>query len=859
VAVSTLLDGVFFNGYFASDDHSYFTAAHDILHTGGYHVAPGLGASRLTLVGWLTLVGLVLPDRVQWAAASFIAWHQLLVVLTYLLGRSSFDSRVGLLAAWGVATIGLFVAYAGCILPDIPMACAWVFALYAFERGLRARHGPRPAAAYGWLLAAGIGVGLGYMAKEASLLLLPFFFVVWLLAERRTPRRVAIARGAAFAAGIGVMVAAEAVALRQLAPQSKYRLSWTVNKLDEDAEAAVRRYGTDPWRRLQWVDQRLDRDVLPAGLKMALIAGFVLFPVVCRRQWALYALPLWAFAYQTWGTMNLKAYMPPTIQGRYFIPLVPFALLVLVAVLVRCWDWGGRWLPARGWRSATRGVVLTCIALYPLSGLDGPNRLAGKLYRADIVGSSDRALRLAQQRPARPIVVARALSGRVVPMLLWQQPQNDVVWMPPLSTDISDISIAASDPAAPLRAAGARWQLLALDPQQQPLPTDPLLELGALLHRRAPRHQWNLAGKDELAIQFDDARFCVEDITTIGLPPTRLDEFRRVLRGEPPFLTTPAAGGGRGVVLYELRTEVRTPMEYNASTDLPLEPACWRPGSGAKAELMSLAEGLWWRSAPSDAGYTWLLPVDETFDACRSVPSQFATLFVVDVESMNAEQAELIVDALGSGGMPRPAERRRLYLTEGENLLVAYNPADETTWRPCFKLTGAGDLRLRRLSVARVRVQACSNLTADQRRYRASSPDERQAVVRPLSDGGVRVALERPRGGYHWLVPAGYVRQPLLEMAAGKRYSFYLSIVQTDHITAQLVMQFYDGADMQTCLDERRVLLQNGLNEISVTTGSAPVYPYLVYKLFDRGEFAVLSLQCVVSAPERPSKGGRAK
>ncbi len=864
LAVALLLDVVFFNGYFASDDFSYFTAAQDILQLGHYHAAPGLGSSRLTMVGWLTLVGLILPPDVQWAAASFIAWHLLLIGLTYLLGRSLFDGRVGLLGAWGVATIGLFVAYAGCILPDIPVGCTWVLALYAFQRGLRARQGPRPYAAHAWLLAAGLSVGIGYMAKEVSLVLLPFFFVVWLAAERRFYRPAALARGAAFAIGVGVMLAAETLTLRQVAPQSAARLSWTVNQLDEDVQAAVDRYGTDPWRRLRLVNQRLDRDVLPAGLKAALIAGCVLFPVVCRRSWALCALPLWVFAYHTWGTMNLTVYAPPSIQARYYIPLMPFALLALAAVLVRAWDRTQLSFPHG--RRAAHSVVLASVALYPLSGLDGPNRVAGKLYRADVFRSSAEALVLARQRPARPIVVARALSGRVAPMLRWQQAQDDVLWLPPLPTDVSDIPITASDPmpvvsapgaalaelpdlAAPLRVAGTRWQLLGLNPLQWPLPTDPLMEMCTILHWPIPRRLWNLADRDELTLQFDDCRFCVKSVTRVGLSATRLDELYRAWRGEPPFLTTPTPGGGRGVVLYELSTD-RTPPAYDASIDLPLDPASWRPGIDAEADLIPLAEGLAWRAPPNDAGHAWLVPVETTFDACRSVPSKLGTFFVVDVESTNARRAELVVDALTSDGKPRPESRRRLYLRDGKNVLVAHNPTGETTWRPCFKLDGDGELRLRRMSVAHAPVQACRNFNAEQRHYRVTSPGESPAPLHPLLEGGFRVALNRSRNGYHWLVPARQVRQPLLEMAASTRYDFHFSVQQADTLTAQLVLQFYDGPDMQNCVDERRTLLRSGLNEISITTATAAAYPYLVYKIFEYGEFAVLSLQCVVTAPE---------
>ncbi len=870
LVAALVLDVVFFNGYFASDDYAYFTTAQQLLQFGRYTTPPALGSSRLAIVGWLVLTGTILPPDVQWAAASFIVWHLVLVGLTCLLGWTFLDRRVGLMAAWGVATIGLFVVYAGCMLPDMLVACTWVFALYAFLRGLRARHRPRPGRSHAWLLAAGLGVGLGYMAKEASLVLLPFFFVVWLIAEIRSPRWAAVGRGAVFAAGVGIMLAAEVMTFRRLAPATAHRLTWVAGEIDETVRKSVVRYGSSPWHRLLWVDQRLNRDVFPPGLKPALVVGFVLFPILCRRQWAIYALPLWAFAYQTWGTMNLSAYVPPTIQARYYIPVVPFALVILGAVLVRAWDWTAGRLTAVPARRIAQGAALTILALYPLSGLGGPNRLAGRLYRTDLVRGAAKALALATQRPARPIVVDPALARRIVPLLLWRQTRSDVVYLSPLRTEVVDIPLVASssapvaapewtprDPptgrAATIERPGARWQFLALNRQRASVPTDPLLELGELFDAARPRRWWNLAAPDEQAIQFGHACFTVDGVTTMTPARTRFDELLHVLRGAPPVPPASAAGK-RSVVLYELCTDIRTPLDGGSRIDLPLNSGAWRLNREAEAELTDLADGLCCQSQARPATYAWLVPAEETFAPCRAVSAESAAFFEVEVASLSVEKAELVLDALDLNGKPQSQQRRRLRLVAGENLLPVHQPAGVTDWRPAFKLTGAGEFRLRRLSIARAPVLACVDLNPAQRRYRASHRDSSAVRVQPLPESGFRANLDGLRGEYCWIAPASRAHGPLLEMPAGTRSAFYLSVQQTAGVTSQLVMQFFSDPARQTQVDERRLLVHDGLNEINVVTGAHAVYPRVVYKVFGDGEFAVVSLQCVVSAPEQPSR-----
>lgn len=426
VVVSVIVDLFFFSGFFGSDDISYFGGAVNLLRDGKLNVTFSNG--RLTLVGWNLLVILFAGWNGQLVAATYIVFHQILNLSTYGLARRLYGDRVAMLSLFGTATMPLLIIYSTCILPDLPLACCFVLALHAFLRGLDARISDKPKRAHRWLLLAGIAVGFGYMAKETALILLPFFFVLWISQEWRSRKSAAIVRGAMFAAGFFGVMALETATLSWMNHGFHFRMGWTVNEMDESTRAHISRFGSEPMGRLQWVDGRLDDRYMVQSIKPVIIACFVVYPFLYRRRWAVYALGLWAFAYLTWGSMRLTEYFPPSISPRYFIPVVPFAMIVTAAVLVRAYDVLLSVAARVRAASMVRVAAFIVLGLYAVLGLRGPNDVAGKVYGADDITNTAMAIRQAMYMDDRPIVLGPISSRRTYRLLQRGQMPGVKVW-----------------------------------------------------------------------------------------------------------------------------------------------------------------------------------------------------------------------------------------------------------------------------------------------------------------------------------------------------------------------------------------------------------------------------------------------
>jgi 4-amino-4-deoxy-L-arabinose transferase-like glycosyltransferase len=107
------------------------------------------------------------------------------ITVVYDLGRRLWDSRAGLLAAGLLAVDPFHVSWSRLIIEEAPLLLCQALALRLVWRGLaRGRAGD--------FVQAGLCVGLGYLAKETALLLLPALALALLLDERgrralRTP------------------------------------------------------------------------------------------------------------------------------------------------------------------------------------------------------------------------------------------------------------------------------------------------------------------------------------------------------------------------------------------------------------------------------------------------------------------------------------------------------------------------------------------------------------------------------------------------------------------------------------------------------------------------------------------------
>ena len=431
---SAVVDLVFFTGLYASDDLSYLRAAERLLN-GGFRSNPALGEMRLTMVGWNALVSTLTGGNIQLVAASYIIWHQLLNACAFALGARLFRSGVGLLAAYLSALVPVHVISSTMVLPDLQMALWMGASLLAFQEACRCRTRDAAGTARVLLLLAGACVGLAYMTKESGLVALPFYLGFWLVSEfqharkrgRAFPSWNAISHGACFAIGFFVIFVGESVALSILTGGPFMRLGWTVETIAPSRIERVQEIGFDPLVRWQRVTAILrEGDFMPTTLTGLVVCGLVGFPLLIRRAWSLYLFPVWVFAYLTWGSMSLTQYVPPYIKTRYYIPLLPFLLIIACAVLWRLGSLVGGRVPHNRARRVLAGLAMTAIVVLPLHWLAIPNRLAGNSYRANLVRVAAQAVNTALAQSDRPVVLSSGVS-RSLALLLESETSSRVI------------------------------------------------------------------------------------------------------------------------------------------------------------------------------------------------------------------------------------------------------------------------------------------------------------------------------------------------------------------------------------------------------------------------------------------------
>lgn len=417
VLLSTALDVIFFTGFFASDDIVYYFGGIKLLE-GRLGPSIDLGETRLTMLAWNALAVAILGPHVQRVAASYILLHQLANVATFALGKRLFGPRAALVALYLLVMSPMMIIHAGTILPDIPSVLFMTLSLLAMLRAMPTdRDATVGTGRLVWMLLAGLLFGVSYGAKEPALIGIPVLVVwgVFHVKQRCAPRWVGrtLALMAAFAAGLLVFVALETAVFSSATDQLFLRLGWTVDDDFAPARGMVARHGTDPWKRAALLGVALDFKYLPAPYTALLIASLLAFPFLRGRPWWLWALTLWSFAYLTWGSVSPTRYSPPSIQGRYYIQVLPFAILIVGVVCTR----GLQWLETRrlGLIAAPTGLALL---VFPWLHLQGPNRLAGNIYHADVVHAGQAALAKARStQPDVPVILADYLAFDLSPIV----------------------------------------------------------------------------------------------------------------------------------------------------------------------------------------------------------------------------------------------------------------------------------------------------------------------------------------------------------------------------------------------------------------------------------------------------------
>ncbi len=861
ILFSTALDLWFFTGFYASDDISYFGYAVNFLRDEHYHV--GFGNSRLILIGWNLLWISVFGWNVQIIAATYILFHQALNLFVFLLARRLFNRNVGLIAVYVTATLPMIVTFSTLISPDIPLACFCILSLYAFLRGLdeRRKECVRPACL--WLLLAGVSVGFTYMAKESGLVLLPFYFVFWMVAERREGRSAALVRGAAFAAGFFIVLIAETAVLSHLDQKLCFRLGLSTQQIGTVSHELRKTHGTDPLERLKTVNQQINPVCVPPGFKVLVCAGLQLCPFVCRRCWPVHLLAVWLFAYFTWGTMKFTEYAPPSIQPRYYIPVAALLIIVCAAAFTDVFDRIVRRVKHPRWRTLARVVAVALVVAYPLTALIGPDQVAGKMYKAAIVGSATRAIQHAAQQDDRPIILSDYLTTR-----MYRLTQAASVNRVTTNNEI----LGRSRREAMLATGG--WYFVAVSPRRIPRKPGPG-SLNTAMHwfvdhyasnitdegvthlpRCGNRVVWSMLPPFTPMVECGSYQLSARQIQRFGLPTNRsLDWAAQHLRLLNDCVIAPDPSA-HSVLLLDIVSKKLPSLPHAKEQDSLCEFALnvqeWTAGD-AFAERLSKSEagGFSLIRLGADDGHTWLTPRSDSPLSQLIVGPEAYCEFDVDVEMSGSLSADLIIDAAEAGasspqaGSPysqvEPAARRRIELNQGENSLRFRIAGGLLRCKPAFEVRGEGRFSVNRFAVRRIHAQYFRD-TTDLLHSWAVSTDHEECNVSRGDAGELNLTFMLPKREVALFEPCS---PAVMQLPENGRYDFSLStklkkFARESHV--ELDVRVFDSPTADTPIFHRRILLDAGDSYFSLRTGDVPVYVRLAIRAFGRARLSINEL-----------------
>jgi len=713
---SAVVDLVFFTGLYASDDLSYLRAAERLLN-GGFRSNPALGEMRLTMVGWNALVSTLTGGNIQLVAASYIIWHQLLNACAFALGARLFRSGVGLLAAYLSALVPVHVISSTMVLPDLQMALWMGASLLAFQEACRCRTRDAAGTARVLLLLAGACVGLAYMTKESGLVALPFYLGFWLVSEfqharkrgRAFPSWNAISHGACFAIGFFVIFVGESVALSILTGGPFMRLGWTVETIAPSRIERVQEIGFDPLVRWQRVTAILrEGDFMPTTLTGLVVCGLVGFPLLIRRAWSLYLFPVWVFAYLTWGSMSLTQYVPPYIKTRYYIPLLPFLLIIACAVLWRLGSLVGGRVPHNRARRVLAGLAMTAIVVLPLHWLAIPNRLAGNSYRANLVRVAAQAVNTALAQSDRPVVLSSGVS-RSLALLLESETSSRVILAHRLTRPMLE-QIAEGGGCEYVEFAGTKMlhrpRFLGapapLDRLVYTVTREPCLPFGGKTLWGDALLGWSPDPDCAPFFQLGHHRFTIHPGASIRSPKSRLAQLRAAILGE---IIEPVEGGGRSAVVYHL--DART-----------ISPKLGKPPARGEVHDLGAAIGEWrvllreaFTSIETMDGWP-VVSVDlpRKAHAVYALPRKYAQSrrkltagkcweVVTWVRLDDGVQLDLILAFYRDRGLRHPAGNKTIRMSNGLNRFGIWPGSRSLYVRPAFYVRGRGSFAVESLAL----------------------------------------------------------------------------------------------------------------------------------------------------------------
>ena len=181
---SVALRLIFFTGSAASDELAYYSYANDVVNN-KFELLPDHFSSRIGLIyGQAFLYKIFGVNEFTSNLLPLIA-SSLGIILIFYTGKLLFNEKIGLLSASLLSFYPLDAIYSTRLLPDLPAAFFMALSAFFFLKAERLNQKKNI-----FLLISGVALGVAYLIKELSLILI-LFFVLYVLYTRKIDKNYA--------------------------------------------------------------------------------------------------------------------------------------------------------------------------------------------------------------------------------------------------------------------------------------------------------------------------------------------------------------------------------------------------------------------------------------------------------------------------------------------------------------------------------------------------------------------------------------------------------------------------------------------------------------------------------------------
>ncbi len=317
---------IFFSGIDSSDS-LFYTSFADSVAKGAPDLTPNLNSLR---------IGLLYPVSVLYRlfGVNDISSNILVllaslgsIVLAYKFGTLLFNDKVGLLSAFLLSFFPLDVVYSTVLLPDVPSAFFAALSVYFFLKSekINKKHN-----SYLCCFLSGLSLGIAYLIKELSLLIV-LFFMIYVVYNKKIKKEYFF-----IALGFALIFFIESLYFLMLTGDQFFRFSM----------------GKSQWNTLIVFNNLYGRGSFPSGLfhypyiiftdnLLALFYTFIFIAAaycIINKKKEAYSYLFWfvpLLLYLSFGSASLTKYIPFPPASRFLLIITIPGILVLSFFLLQ--------------------------------------------------------------------------------------------------------------------------------------------------------------------------------------------------------------------------------------------------------------------------------------------------------------------------------------------------------------------------------------------------------------------------------------------------------------------------------------------------------------------------------------------